>query len=418
MRKARDELEMGVEQRTAELVTTNQILKEEIEERERLEAQFLQAQKMEAVGQLAGGVAHDFNNLLTGIVGYSQLGMMKGCPRGRLSGYLQEIQNAAQRASHLSRQLLAFSRQQIIEPKVLGINDLFLDLEQMLRRLIGEDVELVILPAPDLGMVKVDPGQMEQVLINMAVNARDAMPDGGKLIIQTANVTVDEEYAGRHLGVTPGEYEVLSVSDNGVGMDSEVKERIFEPFFTTKEVGKGTGPGLSTCYGIVAQSGGHITVDSEPGEGASFKIYLPRVDDTTGTLALRDISEHLPLGSETVLLVEDEPLVREVTSQVLREQGYTVLEAANGHEAMNVAQQHLDEVIHLLLTNVVMPLMGGRELTKQLKGIHPEARVLYTSGYTDEVTLSQGVLSPDADFMQKPFTPDVLARTVRGVLER
>ena len=402
LRKAHGELEIRIEERTAEVVRTNEILKEEMGERESLEAQFLQAQKMEAIGQMAGGVAHDFNNLLTGIVGYSQLGMMEGCSRDRLGGYLQEIQNAAERASHLTRQLLTFSRRQVVEPRVLSINDLFLDLDKMLRRLIGEDIELVTLTAPVLGTVKVDSGQMEQVLVNMAVNARDAMPDGGKLIIQTANVTVDDEYARRRLDVTPGEYVVMSVSDNGVGMDQEVKAHIFEPFFTTKEVGKGTGLGLSTCYGIVAQSGGHITVDSEPGKGTIFEIYLPRVEDVTGYLTLTDRPEHLPVGSETVLLVEDEPLVRAVISQVLREQGYTVLEAANGHEAMSVAQHHSDEEIHLLLTDVVMPLMGGRELTKQLGRLHPEARVLYTSGYTDDVILNRGFLTLEQNSCRSP----------------
>ena len=370
---------------------------------------------MEAVGQLAGGMAHDFNNLLTAIMSYSQLGIMKLSRGERAEDYFEGVQTAAERASHLTRQLLAFSRRQVIEPRVVNLNDLVLDVDKMLRRLIGEDIELVMLPAADLGEVKVDPGQMEQVVLNMAVNARDAMSHGGKIVIRTSNSTVEEgcgtpQASGRHV--------VLSISDTGVGIEEDVKPHIFEPFFTTKRAGKGTGLGLSTCYGIVAQSGGHIEVKSEPGHGTTFDIFLPRVDEPAGSLPLRDDPGYLPLGNEAVLLVEDEPLVREVTSIVLREQGYSVLTAANGHEALSIANHYKDQEIHLLLADVVMPLMGGRELSERLKELHPETKVLYTSGYSDDTVVNYGVSGPASEFVQKPFTPAVLARKVREVLEK
>ena len=322
LQKARDELELRVEDRTAELSWTNQSLTEEIAERKKLQEQLIQSQKMESIGRLAGGVAHDFNNLLTPIMGYAQLALIK-LPSGQdhLRTNLQEIEKAAERASKLTHQLLAFSRGQVIEPKVFNLNNLILDMDKMLRRLIGEDIELVTLPTPDLELVKVDPGQMEQVLVNLAVNARDAMPNGGKLMIQTENVTLGQDSVAQHPGATGGEYVMLAVGDNGVGMSEEVKANAFEPFFTTKEVGKGTGLGLSTCYGIVAQSGGHITVDSEPGQGTTVKTYLPRVQQEGASLPSREVSASLPLGSETVLLVEDEPTVRGMAAHLLREQG-------------------------------------------------------------------------------------------------
>ena len=348
----------------------------DISRRKHLEQQLLHSQKMDVVGQLAGGIAHDFNNLLSAILGYSQLGMMKLSAGDQVSGYLQEIQKAAERASDLTRQLLAFSRRQTIEARVLSLNELVLNTDRMLRRLIGEDVELVTLPARDLGLARVDPGQMEQVLINLAVNARDAMPYGGKLIIGTGNLTLSGAQTKPHPELATGNYVFLSVRDTGSGMDEDVKAHIFEPFFTTKDVGQGSGLGLSTCYGIVAQSGGHITIDSEPGRGTTVKIYLPRVDEVAPLLPLRDEYGYLPVGTETVLLVEDEPALRAVASHVLREQGYSVLEAANGVEALSIAREHAGTNIALLLTDVVMPLMGGTELAERLSEIHTETRIL------------------------------------------
>ena len=350
------------------------------------------------------------------MLGYSQLGLMKVPRQDPVRGYLSEIQKTAERAAHLTQQLLAFSRSQIIEPKVLSLNDLVLELDKMLRRLIGEDVELVILPDPDLGFVKVDPGQMAQVLINLAVNGRDAMPEGCKLIIETANVTVDNTNARRRPRTTAGESVMLAVVDTGTGMTEEVRAHAFEPFFTTKGVGKGTGLGLSTCYGIVSQSGGHISVDSKPGEGTTFKVYLPRVVEPAGALPLGVDSGRLPLGIETVLLVDDEPALRGLASTVLREQGYNVLEAANGHDALRLARRCPQGELDLLLTDVVMPLMGGKELAEQLTELHPNARVLFISGYTGETVAHHGVAGMDTDFMQKPFTVDTLARKVREVL--
>ncbi|MCH8206415.1 MAG: response regulator [Chloroflexi bacterium] len=414
-RTAREKLESRVKERTDELSKTSKNLRIEVAARERIKEQFLQAQKMEAIGQLAGGIAHDFNNLLTAIMSYAQLGIMKLSRGERAEDYFEGVQTAAERASHLTRQLLAFSRRQVIEPRVVNLNDLVLDVDKMLRRLIGEDIELVLLPAADLGEVKVDPGQMEQVVLNMAVNSRDAMPHGGKIVIRTSNFTVEE---GSDTPQASGRQVVLSISDTGVGIEEDVKPHIFEPFFTTKSAGKGTGLGLSTCYGIVDQNGGHIEVKSEPGRGTTFDIFLPRVDEPAGSLPLRDDPGCLPLGNEAVLLVEDEPLVREVTSAVLREQGYTVLTAANGHEALSIARHYKDQEIHLLLADVVMPLMGGRELSEQLKELHPETKVLYTSGYTDDMMVNYGFPGPASEFVQKPFTPAVLARKVREVLEK
>ena len=314
----------------------------DVTERTRLAEQLLQSQKMEAVGQLAGGIAHDFNNLLSAILGYCQLGVAKASSEAHVSRYLQEIGKAAEQATHLTRQLLAFSRRQVIEPEVVNINDLIVDMQKMFRRLIGEDIELVSLLSPNLGLVKVDPGQMEQLLMNLALNARDAMTEGGTLTIETADVDVDHDHAEQHPEVPAGEYVTLAVRDTGVGMTGEVRAHAFEPFFTTKEVGKGTGLGLSTCYGIVKQSGGHITVDSEEGLGTNLAIYLPKVGWSADALPSADHSGPPPAGHETVLLVEDEPSVRGVCSEALREQGYKVLEAANGVEGMRIAHQRAD----------------------------------------------------------------------------
>ena len=378
-----------------------------------LEDQLIVAQKMEPVGRLAGGMAHDFNNLLTPIVSYAELSAAALPHDSQLRGYQQEILKAAECASHLTQQLLAFSRHQTVEPRVLSLNEVILNIDKMLRRLIGKDIELVTVPAPDLGLARADPGQIEQVLVNLAVNARDAMPHGGRLVIESANVTVDQGDATRHSDKAPGEYVTVAVSDTGTGMPSEVQARIFEPFFTTKEPGKGTGLGLSTSHGIVARSGGHITVESELGKGTTVKIYLPKVHEAAGPLPYSEESDSLPTGRETVLVVDDEPVVREVVSGVLSELGYSVLEASNGHEALGVAETHPDQQVHLLLTDLIMPLMGGEKLAGRIREIHPETRVLYISGYTDDAIVDE----PGTEFMQKPFTPTVLARRVREVLE-
>jgi PAS domain S-box-containing protein len=388
------------------------------EEMRALEEQFRQSQKMEAVGRLGGGIAHDFNNLLTVIKGYSQLSLLDLKESDPLWGNIQEIQKATQRATDLTRQLLAFSRRQILDLKVLDMNTLLRDLDKMLRRIIGEDIELVTLSDGNLGRVKIDPGQIEQVIFNLAVNARDAMPAGGKLLIETTNVELDKEYANAHIGVAPGRYVKLSVSDTGIGMSQEVREKVFEPFFTTKDKGKGTGLGLSTVYGIVKQSGGNIWVYSEPGHGTTFKIYLPKVEEELDTLHGRDETEFSPRGSETVLLVEDEQEVRLLAHRLLSQQGYRVLEATNGEEALYVAHEQGGEEIHLLLTDVVMPQMGGKELADQLKILRPDIKVLYTSGYTDDAIVHHGVLEPGIHFLQKPFSLKTLSHKVREVLDR
>ena len=387
------------------------------DERARLEQQLLHSQKLEAVGQLAGGVAHDFNNLLTAILSYTQLGMSSAPPGSRLGGQLKEILKAAQRAADLTQQLLAFSRRQVMEPQPLNLNDIVLDTHKMLRRLIGTDIELVTLPGPDLGLVTVDPAQMEQVIINLSVNARDAMPDGGKLIIEAANTALAPEDLAERPELAPGEYVSLSVSDTGVGMDPEVMTRIFEPFFTTKAQGKGTGLGLSTCYGILKQNGGDLTVESTVGKGSKFTLYLPRTSEVLPARADAEAQDHLPRGEETVLLAEDEEKVRGVVARVLREQGYTVLEARNGGEALRVAEGQNGNVIDLLLTDVVMPLLGGKELADRLRQLHAVKRVLYTSGYADPALDDNGLMGPSAGFLRKPFTPAALAKRVREVLD-
>jgi PAS domain S-box-containing protein len=395
-----------------------QVVAQDISERKRLEEQLMQSQKMEAVGQLAGGIAHDFNNLLTVIKGYGQLSLLDLKESDPLWGNIQEIQKATQRASDLTRQLLAFSRRQILDLKVLNLNSLVRDLNKMLRRIIGEDIELITLLNEDLGRVKVDPGQIEQLILNLAVNARDAMPSGGKLIIETKNVEIDVEYVAAHIGLTPGRYVRLSVSDTGVGMSQEIVEKAFEPFFTTKETGKGTGLGLSTVYGIVKQSGGSIQAYSEPGFGTTFNIFLPRVEENLDALDLQKESDLLPKGSETVLLVEDESSVRNLAYRILCQQGYTVLEAANGDEALCIVQEHIGKEIDLLLTDVVMPRMSGKELADRLKTLKPELKVLFTSGYTDDSIVHRGVLAPGTHFLQKPFSPKTLSQKVREVLDR
>ncbi len=384
-------------------------------ERRRLEQQFLQAQKMEAVGKLAGGVAHDFNNLLTVILGYSDILAAKLRSKSLLFGELDEIRSAGERAASLTRQLLAFSRQQVLERKVLDVNDLISGIEKMLRRLIGEDVALVTVLSPALRHVFGDAGQLGQVIMNLAVNARDAMPRGGRLTIETANVELDEAYAHEHVTVRPGSYVMIAISDDGGGMTAETLAHMFEPFFTTKGLGKGTGLGLATVYGIVKQSGGYIWVYSEVGKGTTFKVYLPPAGEVADAEPV-PASEPISLdGSETVFLVEDEESVRALSRSVLKRHGYTVLEAASGKAALDVARQY-PLPIHLLLTDVVMPEMGGSDLASQLEALRPGMRVLYMSGYTDDTVFRHGILEKGRAFLQKPFTPDTLARKVREAL--
>lgn len=391
---------------------------EDITERKRLETQFFQSQKMETIGRFAGGIAHDFNNLLTVIKGYTQLSLSQIQEGDPCRENIEEIKGAAERAAELTNQLLTFSRRQILDMKVLDLNTIVRSLEKMTGRIIGEDIEMLTVLDDRLGRVKTDPGQIEQVILNLVVNARDAMPAGGKLAIETANVVLDDTYVRTHIGVTPGSYVMLSVSDTGCGMSPEIKELIFEPFFTTKEEGKGTGLGLSTIYGIVRQSGGNIWVYSEPGRGTTFKIYLPRVEEETGALPVQDDTDHLPKGNETVLLVEDDPSLRALAARVLRYQGYKVLEATSGHEAIGIARENVQEKIPLLLTDVVMPCMGGKELVKRMKTLHPEIRVLFISGYTDHAITYHAGLKPGTPFLQKPFSPTALAKKVREVLDQ
>ena len=386
----------------------------DVTERRRLQQQVLQAQKMEAVGRLAGGIAHDFNNLLTVITSYSDLLLEDLKPGDPRRDDLEQVRKAAEGAAALTRQLLAFSRQQVVEPRVVSLNAVVEGFQKILRRVIGEDIELATSLAPDLGAVRADVGQLEQVLMNLAVNARDAMPTGGKLTIETANVEREPEGARDPEARAVRPYVMLAVSDSGCGMDAATKARIFEPFFTTKEAGKGTGLGLATVYGIVQQAGGLIWVYSELGYGTSFKVYLPQVDATPEGAAAQGV--RAPRGTETVLLVEDAAAVRAVTRQALERQGYTVLEAPNGAAALHLAEQHRGP-IHLLLTDVVMPELGGRRLAEQLAGLRPDLKVLYASGYTDDAVVRHGVIEATAAYLQKPFTPETLARKVRAVLD-
>jgi PAS domain S-box-containing protein len=387
------------------------------EEKVVLVDQLRQSQKMEAIGRLAGGVAHDFNNLLTVIKGYCQLSLVEMKEGDPLREAFEVINKATEKAADLIRQLLAFSRRQIMEMRVLNLNSLLQNLDKMLRRIIGEDIELVTLLGEDLGRVKTDPGQIEQVVMNLAVNAKDAMPKGGKLIIETANVELDEAYAHAHVAVTPGRYVMIAVSDTGAGMAPEVRDRVFEPFFTTKEKGKGTGLGLSTVYGIVKQSSGNIWVYSEPGKGTTFKIYLPHVDEPAEKLKAQVVGEELPHGSETILIVEDDEEVRNLAVRILKAQGYIVLDGSYGDEAVNVCRKHKGP-IHLLVTDVVMPGMDGRALSERLSHLHPGMKVLYMSGYTDDAIVHHGVIGKGMNYIQKPFTVNGLTRKVREVLNQ
>ena len=387
---------------------------EERQARRKAEAQLQQAQKMEAVGLLAGGVAHDFNNLLAIITGYCGLALKdlgEGDPQ---RPRVEQILDAANRGASLTRQLLAFGRKQVLQPKVFDLNAVVLDTERMLRRLIEESIQLTTVTASTLGRVKADRGQIEQVMMNLAVNARDAMPRGGKLIIETADVELDEPYARSHPGVEPGRYVLLAVSDSGHGMDAETAARIFEPFFTTKETGKGTGLGLATVYGIVKQSGGHISVYSEVGHGTTFKVYLPLSEDDVAAAAAAPAAAAAG-GSEAILLLEDEPALRELVREVLEGAGYTVVTGPTPQEALQAA---LDarSAVDLVLTDVVMPNLSGKEAAARVRRVHPDAPVLYMSGYTDEALGHHGVLEATEHFLEKPFTTDVLLHKVRQVL--
>jgi PAS domain S-box-containing protein len=388
----------------------------DITQRKTLEAQLLQSQKMEAVGLLAGGVAHDFNNLLTVILGSADL-LLDRIGRDRPErDEVEEIRKAALWAADLTRQLLAFSRRQLLAPQVLDLNEIVANMDKILRRVIGADIDLRTVPNPHLGAVLADPGQFEQVVMNLALNARDAMPSGGKLTIETANVELDEAYARERPAAKPGHYAMLAVSDTGIGMDAETRARIFEPFFTTKPIGKGTGLGLATVYGIVKQSDGYIWVYSEPGCGTTFKIYLPQVAAAAAPAVRSSVPPVSVHGSETVLLVEDEAMVRNLVQKVLTANGYTVLVAANGRDAERVAAAH-EGHIHLLMTDVVLPGLNGRQIAQLLIAARPGIRVLYLSGYTNNAIVHHGVLEPDFAFLQKPFAPAVLGRKVREVLD-
>jgi len=383
--------------------------------RRQLEEQLRQAQKMEAIGILAGGVAHDFNNLLTIITGYSQLILKTLSPSDPNRYSAEQIVKAGERAAALTQQLLAFSRRQVLQPKVVELNKLVTSLSSMLRRLIGEDIDLRLEMRPELGRVNADPGQMEQVLMNLVVNARDAMPEGGTLTIETANVTLDESYVSRHMTVKPGPYAMLAVSDNGIGMDEATQARLFEPFFTTKSSGRGTGLGLSTVFGIVKQSGGSVDVYSVPGRGTSVKVYLPRIDQPVAAESETPFKA-VARGTETILLVEDEEMVRNLVRETLQREGYQVLDAADSVEALRISEKH-KTAIHLLITDVVMPKVSGRDLAVELCRRRPGMKVLYMSGYTDSAIVHSGILQKEVAFLNKPFTPASLAERVREVLE-
>jgi two-component system cell cycle sensor histidine kinase/response regulator CckA len=393
----------------------------DITERKQLETQLQQARRMEAIGRLAGGIAHDFNNLLTIIKGYTELALKRPKISPELQADVERIEDASERASTLVRQLLAFSRRQVLQPKLVDLNSIVVGLDKLLRRLMDEDIGMSTIPGKNIGTIKADPGQMEQVIMNLVVNARDAMPNGGRLTVETANVDLDAAYASEHVTVKPGRYVMLAVSDTGTGMSPETVAHIFEPFYTTKEGGRGTGLGLSTVYGIVKQSGGYVWVYSELGRGSSFKVYLPRVDGAPEALSPVAAPIGEQRGSETILLVEDQPQVRELARMALSEKGYTVLVASSPEDAESACSRHGAE-IHLLLTDLIMPGISGRELANRLTTRHPKMRVLYMSGYTFSIMAQagaqNGMLEDGVAFLQKPFTPSALSEKVREVLDR
>jgi len=387
----------------------------DVTERRSLERQLLQAQKMEAVGRLAGGIAHDFNNVLTAILGYVDL-LLDGLPTlSPLRPDIQEIRTAAERAAGLTRQLLAFSRKQVLQMRTLDLNELLTDIDKLLRRLLREDIDMVTKLDPRLGAVRADSGQLEQVVVNLAVNARDAMPGGGRLTIETRNAELDEAYTREHVPVRPGRYVMFALSDTGTGMSPETMAHLFEPFFTTKEAGKGTGLGLATVYGIVTQSGGYVWCYSELGHGTTFKVYLPRVDEPVDPLPVR-VAARSTRGSETVLVVEDEPGLRALTRRVLEKHGYTVLEAATADAAAALARDY-PRPIHLLLADVVLPGGSGRALADALLSQRADVRVLFMSGYTEDAIVHRGVLAANTPFLHKPFSADTLTAKVREVLD-
>jgi PAS domain S-box-containing protein len=390
----------------------------DISKRKQLEEQLRQSQKMDAIGRLAGGIAHDFNNLLTAITGYSQIALLKLHPEDPLRKDIEEILRAGERATGLTRQLLAFSRRQILQPRLLDLNNVIIGMEYLLRRLIGEDITLVTKLAPDLGKVTADPGQIEQVILNLVVNSRDAMPGGGTLTLETANINLSEDYSHQNYRARPGPYIMLAVSDSGVGMDELVQSKAFEPFFTTKESGKGTGLGLSTVYGIVEQSGGDIRLYSQAGQGTTFKVYLPRAGEKEKKAPVSvQPPESAPRGVETILLVEDEDAVRNLIRSILRQNGYTVIESRHGGEALLICERY-EGPIHLLLTDVVMPQMSGGELADRLRPMRPTMKALYMSGYTDNDLIRRSAPDAESNFLHKPFTPEVLLRKIRTLLDQ
>ena len=389
----------------------------DISPRKRLEEQLLHAQKMEAVGRLAGGVAHDFNNMLTVIAGYNRMILDELSTLDPLRGYAEEILKAADRAGALTNQLLAFSRRQIMQPRVISVNAVMTQTQKMLQRLIGEDVQLVLNLGVNVGNIRADPGHVEQAIVNLALNARDAMPLGGRLTIETSNTILDENYARTHMGVKPGDFTMIAVSDNGHGMDAETRRHIFEPFFTTKEKGKGTGLGLATVYGMVKQAGGDIWVYSEPGQGTTFKLYFPHVLEPLSESSGSDGSPDRRSGGETVLVVEDEQAVRDLTVRILQQLGYTILAASGGAEALEICQTHAGH-IDLLLTDVVMPNMSGRQLADHIQASRPRTKVLFLSGYTENTVVHHGVLDAGVDFLPKPFSRENLSKKLREVLSR
>jgi PAS domain S-box-containing protein len=389
----------------------------DITERKRLEAQLSQSQKMETVGKLAGGIAHEFNSILTAIIGQSELLLGDLAAGSPLAKNATEIRQAAERAATLTRQLLAYGRKQRLQPEILDLNSVLAGMASTLGHLLGQGADVRIVPGGGLKAVKADAGQIEQVIMNMAMNAADAMPNGGNLTLETANVTLDQEYVSHSPELKAGEYVMLAITDTGTGMSEEAKARVFEPFFSTKGVGQGTGLGLSTCYGIIKQSGGHISFYSEPGQGTTFKIYLPQVEPQTKIPIQRLDSPDLPRGTETILLVEDDPALREMAATLLRRLGYTVLAVANGIEALSLKQQRDNGHIDLLFTDVVMPKMSGKDLSDRVLAAHPETKVLSTSAYAETAIVHQGVLDPGISFLQKPFTPAALASKVRELLD-